>query len=264
LTPGDPPAWFFPVVVTCLGLIVGSFANVCIYRLPLGRSIVCPGSACPSCQRPIRALDNIPVLSFLFLGARCRSCRAPISWRYPLVEATNGLLWLGIALAFGETWTALFLMILVTALLVLSLIDLDHQILPDVITLPGTLLALLASVVGVSGVPFPAALEGTLGGYLAFWSVASLYRRTRGVDGLGEGDWKMAALLGAALGWRGLLLVVLFASLAGTLVGVGLIVLGGRTAQHRLPFGTFLGGAGIAAAFAGPQLLAWYAGLFSG
>ena len=260
----DQAPWLWPVFAGALGLIVGSFANVCIYRVPLSKSIVRPGSSCPSCGRAIRPWDNIPVLSFLLLRGRCRSCGSSISARYPLVEGANGLLYLALALRFGPSPTALFLMALVTALVVLSAIDLDHQILPDVITLPGLALGLLASLLGISTVGVEGALLGALGGYAAFFAIAWSYRRSRGVEGLGQGDWKMAALLGACLGWKALLLVVLLASVAGTLVGAGLMAFRGRTSQHRLPFGTFLGLAGIAVIFVGDDVLSWYAGLFRG
>lgn len=254
----------WPVFSLGLGLIIGSFANVCIYRLPRSGSIVRPASRCTSCGHPILARDNIPILSFLLLRGRCRFCRAPISSRYPLVEATNGLLYLLIALICGVTPHALFLMGLVTTLLVLSLIDLDHQILPDWITLPGIALGVLASFLGLTGIGLLGSLLGAGVGYVVFWGVAFTYRASRGVDGLGEGDWKMAAMLGAVFGWKALFLLVLIASLLGTFVGLALMWFGGRSSQHRLPFGTFLGGAGILIVFVGEPILGWYAGFYRG
>jgi leader peptidase (prepilin peptidase)/N-methyltransferase len=255
------PLW--PVAALALGLIVGSFANVCIHRLPLRQSVVTPRSRCPHCGAPISAWDNVPILSYALLLGRCRYCRAPIAVRYPLVEAANGLLYLGLALQFGPTLRSLVLMAFVTALLVLSLIDLDYQLLPDVITLPGIPVGLAASLLPGPPTPLSAAI-GAAGGYLALALVAWIYRRTRGGEGLGRGDWKMTAMLGAFLGWDQMLLVVFIASLAGTVVGLALIALGGGNGKSRLPLGTFLGLAGIAVTFVGEPVTAWYRGLLHG
>ncbi len=207
-----------------LGLIVGSFANVCVHRLPRGESVVRPRSRCPKCGRPIAALENVPVLSFLLLGGRCRGCGLPISWRYPAVEALNGALWLGVALVRPPGPRAVADAAFLTALVVLALIDAEHQILPDAITKPGVLAGLLASFLPDALVtPLQAALAA-LAGYLALAAVALTYRLVRGEEGLGRGDWKMAAMLGAFLGWKPLLLTVFVASLGGTLLGLGLMV----------------------------------------
>lgn len=223
-----------------------------------------PPSRCPFCGAAVRPKDNVPLLSFLILRGRCRDCHRPISVRYPLVEASTGLLFLWIAVWYGPTPRAVFFMVFALALLILSLIDLDHQLLPDVITIPGVVFGLAGSLTGVSGVPWMSSAFGAVGGYLAFAMVARLYRRSRGVEGLGQGDWKMAAMLGATLGWRSLLLVVLLASLSGTLVGVGLMVFRRRSSQQPLPFGTFLGFAGALTVFFGEPILSWYATLFRG
>jgi leader peptidase (prepilin peptidase) / N-methyltransferase len=252
----------FPLFALAIGLVLGSFANVCIHRLPLGESVVAPRSRCPRCRTPIAAGDNVPVLSWLVLRARCRHCGEPISWRYPAVEATNGLLYLAIALREGPTLRAGVEMALVTALLVLSLIDLDHHILPNVITRPGIAAGLLASLALGGPRAAGAAALAAAGGYVAFWAIAWIYRRARGVEGLGQGDWKLAAMLGAFLGWERMLLTILLASLAGTVVGLVLMAARGRSAQHPLPLGTFLGLAGILVVFAGDPLLAWYRGLW--
>lgn len=242
-----------------LGLLTGSFANVCIHRLPAGRSVVRPPSACPACARPIAWYDNVPVLSFALLLGRCRGCRAPISLRYPAVEAANGVLYLAVAMTEGATPRAAVLMAFVTALLVLALIDLDHQLLPDVITLPGIAAGLGASVLVPDWPIRPlAALLSAASGYLALFAVAGAYKRARGVEGLGQGDWKMVAMLGAFLGWEKMLLTVFLATLAGTAVGIGLMALRGRSSQHALPLGTFLGLAGILVLVAGGPVIAWY------
>ena len=254
----------FEVTALVVGLIVGSFANVCIYRLPRGGSVVTPPSRCPACGARVAAYDNVPVLSFLLLGGRCRACRAPISWRYPTVEAANGLLWLGLAARRGPELQTLVGAVLVSALLVLSLIDLEHQILPDVITLPGIALGLATAFLPGAPVRPLAAAAAAAGGWIGFAAVATAYRRLRGIEGLGQGDWKMAAFLGAFLGWQKMLLTVLIASVAGTIVGLVLVALRGGDLRHALPLGTFLGAAGIAVVFFGDWLLVWYRGLFGG
>jgi leader peptidase (prepilin peptidase)/N-methyltransferase len=255
--------WAWPWTALLLGLVVGSFANVVVYRLPLERSLSRPGSACPACGAPIRWYDNVPVLSWLLLRARCRRCGARISARYPLVELANGLLYFALARLLPPGVHAALSMAFVTALLVLSLIDLDHQILPDAITLPGTAIGILASL--APGPPGP--LESVLtaaGGYLGFAAVALVARWYYGEDALGQGDWKMAALLGAFLGWRALLVTVFLACLTGALAGLSLIALGRGSRLTRIPLGTFLGLAGIVAVFAADPVITWYAGLLDG
>jgi leader peptidase (prepilin peptidase)/N-methyltransferase len=257
----ESPFWEWGAFV--LGLIVGSFANVCIHRLPRHESVGYPPSRCPRCKARIRPWDNVPVLSYLILRGRCRGCRAPISARYPIVEAANGAAYFGLATLMGPTPRTLVMMALVTALLVLSLIDLEWQILPNVITLPGIVVGLLASF--LPGPPSPlGALASAAGGYLALMLVALTWKRLRKVEALGQGDWKMAAMLGAFLGWQGMLLTVFLASLLGTLVGLALMAFAGRSSQHRLPLGTFLGLAGIGVIFAGEPVLRWYQGLLGG
>lgn len=256
----ESPFWEWGALV--LGLIVGSFANVCIHRLPRKESVGRPPSSCPRCGARIRPWDNVPVLSYLLLRGRCRRCRAPISVRYPLVEAANGLAYLALAELMGPTPRTLAMMALVTALIVLSLVDLEWQILPDLITKPFILLGLLASL--LPGPPTAlGALAAAAGGYLALMAIALAWKRFRRVDALGQGDWKMTAMLGAFLGWQGMLLTVFLASVMGTAVGVSLMLFGGRTSQHKLPLGTFLGLAGIAVVFVGEPLLAWYRGLLA-
>ena len=261
--PTDAPAALWPLFALAMGLLIGSFANVCIHRIPLGESVVAPRSRCPSCRTPIASGDNVPILSYLVLAGRCRHCGAGISLRYPAVELTNGLLYVAVALRDGPTVRAFVDMAFVTALLVLTLIDLDHQILPNVITRPGIALGIAVSVLawqqGWPGYPTPLeSIASAAGGYLAFGALALAYRRLRGVEGLGQGDWKLAAMLGAFLGWERMLLTILLASVVGTVVGLALMALRGRSSQHALPLGTFLGVAGILALFVGQPALAWY------
>ena len=252
-------AW--PLVALTFGLVIGSFANVCIHRLPLRQSVVSPRSRCPRCGTGITAGDNVPVLSYLLLGGRCRVCRAPISIRYPLVEAGNGALYFLIAVQYGLSVHAAVAMAFATALLVLGLIDLDHQILPDAITLPGTAVFLAASLLQGPPTPLESALAAA-GGYAVFMGMARAWEALRGIEALGQGDWKMAAMLGAFYGWEKLLLTVFFATFCGTVVGIAAIAFGGRTLQHKLPLGTFLSGAGIAVLLWGDSFLSQYRRLF--
>jgi leader peptidase (prepilin peptidase)/N-methyltransferase len=254
--------WTWEALV--LGLIVGSFANVCVHRLPRGESIVAPGSRCPRCGAPIRFWENVPLLSYVVLRGRCRVCRDPISVRYPVVELANGLLYACIAAVMGPTVHALIAMLLGSSLLILSLIDLDHRLLPDIITIPGIFAGIAASFVPGSSVSPLGAAAAAAAGYLMFFAVARVYRSLRGVEGLGQGDWKLAAMLGAFLGWEKMLLTVFLAALVGSLVGLFLIRFRGKTGQHALPLGTFLGFAGILVVLVGDPVLSWYKALLRG
>jgi leader peptidase (prepilin peptidase) / N-methyltransferase len=265
-----PPFWQW--TAAALGLIVGSFANVCIHRIPLGEAIGTPPSRCPGCRRPIRPWDNVPVLSYLVLRAKCRNCGTRISVRYPLVEAANAAAWWAIAVLYGPGLPAAIAMPLVTALLVLSLIDFDHHILPDVITLPGIVAGLAASFaihrMRVAGAHGPADIMGgaqwweaplaAAAGYAAFALIAWAGRKYYGQEALGRGDWKLAAMLGAFLGFKGLLLTVFIGSLLGAVVGLLLIALKRATRTTAIPFGTFLGLAGIVVVLIGAPLWRWY------
>jgi len=256
-----PPfrGWF----ALAIGLVVGSFANVCIHRIPLGLSVVTPPSRCPTCGTLIRAFDNVPVLSWLLLGGRCRSCRKPISIRYPAVELANGLLYMGLALAIGAGLAAALAMAFATLLLVLSLIDLDHHLLPDVLTLPGIVFGLGASVLRQPPAIVEAALSAAVG-YLALAALARTAAWYYGEEALGQGDWKLVAMLGAFLGAKPTLLAVLLGTLAGALIGIGLMIVAGRSGRTRLPLGTFLGLGALATLLTGEPLLRWYGALFHG
>jgi leader peptidase (prepilin peptidase)/N-methyltransferase len=254
----------FEIGSFALGTIVGSFANVCIHRLPKGESVVSPPSRCPRCGALIRPWDNVPVLSFLLLRGRCRRCRAPISARYPIVEAANGLAWLALAWRGGPTPRTGLSMLLVTAFVVLALVDLEHQKLPDVITLPGVALGLAASFLPGSPVAPLNAAASAIGGYAMFALVAKAAERLYGREALGQGDWKMTAMLGAVFGWQGMLLAVFVGSLAGSIVGISLILLGRTSRETPIPFGTFLALGALVVVFSGEPLIAWYRGLGGG
>lgn len=258
--------WPIFALAILFGLVVGSFLNVCIHRIPAGQSLVWPGSRCPSCAGPIAWYDNLPVLSWLRLGGRCRACRAAIAARYPVVELLGGGLAVLSVARFGLTPWAAVAFAFACALLVVSVIDLDEGIIPDVISLPGILVGLAASALVPGGVGLWDSFAGAcLGGGL-LWAVAALYQRAAGIEGLGLGDVKLLAMIGAFLGWQSIPAVLLVASLTGSIGGLALIVsrrgrararrvlraLGpGALARHLrrtpLPFGPFLAlGAAVA------------------
>lgn len=276
---------------TCvvLGLVIGSFLNVVIYRLPrmLERqwreqclefgatappgepfNLAVPRSACPSCRTPISAAHNIPLVSWLVLRGRCAHCGVPIPVRYPLIEGLTGVLSAAVAWQFGFGWPALAALLLTWCLLALTFIDLDTQLLPDCLTLPLLWGGLTFSVVlgGAAGAAIPVDLHssvlGAIAGYVSLWSVYHLFRLATGKEGMGYGDFKLLAALGAWLGWQALPLLILFAALVGALVGVALIA-ARRHARHvPIPFGPFLAAAGWLMLMFGPRLTQQYLGLF--
>jgi leader peptidase (prepilin peptidase)/N-methyltransferase len=246
-----------PAIVAALfGLIVGSFLNVCIHRLPRRQSLVHPPSTCPSCGRRLRWRDNVPVLSWVLLRARCAQCGAPISARYPAVELITGLLFAAIVATTSDPVLAASHLILASALVVLFAIDLEHQILPNVITLPGIAVGLAFSF--VTPVGWVDSLLGILLGAGILYGIAALYYAVRREEGLGMGDVKMLAMIGAFLGWKAVLLTLVLASFAGSLVGVAMIAASRGSMKYALPFGTFLALGALAAMAAGEPLLAWY------
>jgi leader peptidase (prepilin peptidase)/N-methyltransferase len=253
-----PPALLI-VAAGALGAIVGSFLNVCIYRLPLGKSIVWPSSACPFCGRELSWYENIPVVSFLALRARCRTCAAPISGQYPVVEALTAVMFAGAWWYYGPQPLLASRLILGCALIVLFAIDLEHHLLPNVITLPGVVVGFLFSFFTEPG--WQASLIGILVGGGVLFGVAEAYYRVRHEEGLGMGDVKMLAMIGAFLGWKLALLTLMMASLCGTIIGMLLIVTKRGGMKYALPFGTFLALGAAAAATIGPAILDWYLGL---
>ena len=272
--------WLLYAVALLVGLVVGSFLNVCIHRLPRQESVVWPGSRCPRCAAPIAWYDNIPLLSWLLLRARCRSCGGSISARYPLVELTTGLLAVLALVRFGPTPWGLVAFAFAAALLVVSVVDLEHLIIPDVVSLPGILVGLAVSALVPGGVGLWNAIAGVwLGGGL-LWLVAMTYERATGVEGLGLGDAKLLAMVGAFLGWQAIPAVLVIASVVGTVAGLAVLLSHeGRQAARRvrrmlgpaavavhwrraarrtaIPFGPFLA-LGAAVALFTPQLaLPW-------
>ncbi|MFQ5839409.1 MAG: prepilin peptidase [Candidatus Methylomirabilales bacterium] len=234
------------------GLVVGSFCNVCIYRLPRAESVVLPGSRCPKCQIPIRPMDNIPLVSYLLLCGRCRSCNAPIAWRYPVVELLTGLLFAFAIARLGLNWWSVVVLAFLGALVVVTFIDLEHQIVPDVITLPGIGLGLALSLVS-GDPPFLQALLGAVIGGGIFYLVAVASR-----GGMGGGDIKLTAMIGAFLGWRLVLLTIFLGTLIGSGVAVTLLLLGRKGRKDLIPFGPFLALGATIAVFWGEDLIRWY------
>ena len=251
---------FFALYAAVLGLIVGSYLNVVIYRVPLGLSTVTPRSRCPGCGAPIHVRDNLPVLSYLLLRGRCRACGMPISWRYPAVEAATALLFAGCAERFGFTLRTPAAMLFCCLMVALAMIDADHMILPDRITWPGIAVGIAiqpwAPLAGLG----PSIAGALLGGgiLLAVWGAWYLLRHE---EGMGLGDTKMLAMIGAFLGWRGVLVTLFCGALSGSVVGIALMRWGSHDMRSKLPFGTFLALGGLVALFAGDFLIGSYARL---
>ena len=244
-----------------VGAIVGSFLNVCIYRLPLGRSVVWPGSACARCGRSLSWFENIPIVSYLALWGRCRSCRAPISGRYPVVEALTALMFAAGWWYYGPGLLFVSRLIFGCALIVLFAIDLEHYILPNVITLPGIAVGLLLSAIG--GEPgWLSSLIGIVAGGGFLWLTIEVWYLVKKVEGMGFGDVKMMAMIGAFLGWQLTFVTLVLASLAGSRLGLGLIATGRGEMSTKLPFGTFLALGCALAATVGQPLLNWYLGFW--
>jgi leader peptidase (prepilin peptidase)/N-methyltransferase len=241
--------WFAAFV---FGAVIGSFANVCIHRLPGHQSLVFPASHCPHCQRALRPWHNIPLLSYLWLRGRCAYCQVGISWRYPLVECLCGLLYGFLYSQFGLSAHSLILTVFTTALLIVSFIDLAHKIVPDVITLPGILAGLIVSLFLTPVGIINAFLGLVLGGGL-FLLIAVLSR-----GGMGGGDIKLVAMIGAFLGWQAVLLTIFLAASLGAVIGIGLILLKQKGRKDPLPFGPFLALGAFIAMVWGPDLIFWY------
>jgi leader peptidase (prepilin peptidase)/N-methyltransferase len=248
------------VLAAIAGLIVGSFLNVCIYRLPRHESLNWPASRCTACNRPISWYENVPVVSWVVLRGRCRTCGAAISPMYPLVEIATALVFAGGVLVYGLTPLMGVRVAFACALIVLFAIDLRHRILPNVITLPGIVAGFVASLFLPPG--WLQSLIGILAGGGVLLALSEIYLRTRGREGLGMGDVKMLAMIGAFLGWPLMLLTLVIASFSGSIIGLWVIATRKGGMQAALPFGTFLAIGAIVAAVAGDAILAWYISLY--
>jgi leader peptidase (prepilin peptidase) / N-methyltransferase len=247
-------------LLSVLGLSVGSFLNVCVHRLPRNQSLVHPGSRCPHCGYVLRWYDNIPVVSYLLLRGRCRKCGDTIAMRYPALELATLVLFLVHGVIFG--WSALLVvrLLFACAMVVLFAIDLEHHLLPDAITLPGIVAGLLFSTVLPPGIVD--ALLGMLIGGGVLWLIGEAYFRYSGQEGMGGGDVKMLAMIGAFLGWKLVLVTLVLSSVAGSLIGVLVIALKRGGMKYALPYGTFLALGALAASLVGERLVAWYAGFY--
>jgi leader peptidase (prepilin peptidase)/N-methyltransferase len=252
-----PPQWEIPTLIGVIGALIGSFLNVCIHRLPRGESIVRPRSQCPACRAPIQPWDNIPLLSFLWLRGRCRRCDAAISIRYPAVELLNALGYILIWYRFGPILDAVIYGGFFSALLVVTFIDWDHQIIPNWITLPGIAIGLLSAATVLAGNFIDALFGAVLGGGLLYAvAVASEWWLKK--EGMGLGDVKLLAMIGSFLGWKAVLITVFIGAFAGSVVGLLLMGLKRKRRGDPIPFGPFLVLGAVAALFAGPELMAWY------
>ncbi len=284
---------FFLFSVFILSLLVGSFLNVVIYRIPImlkrewktdcvafladesdtGKqtqaisevsseeesfNLSVPRSRCPSCGHQITALENIPVLSWLFLRGKCSECQSSISIRYPIIELTTALLSTLVAYYFGVQWFTLAALFLTWTLIALTMIDFDTQLLPDNMTLPLLWLGLLMSLLQISSIPLTTSVIGAMAGYMALWSVYQLFKLATGKEGMGYGDFKLLAVLGAWLGWQALPLILLLSAVVGAFVGISLIVFMGRDKSIPIPFGPYLASAGFISLLWGDSIQKFY------
>lgn len=277
------PASLIPAIAAALfGLLIGSFLNVVVHRLPIMRqreidnyiaekdgkplpfperyNLMVPRSACPHCGHQITALENIPIVSWLVLRGKCSNCKAPISARYPVVEAVSGILSGLLIWHLGSGWTGLAALAFTYLLISMTLIDVDHKELPDDLTYPLLWLGLLINLNG-NLVPLRDAVLGAVGGYLFLWVVARAYEAVRGHIGMGEGDFKLLAALGAWFGWQMLPTIIVLSSFVGAIVGVTMIAIGKTKKGQHIPFGPYLAGAGMIALFYGPELMRLTIGL---
>ncbi len=254
--------YLIEVSIFVFGLCIGSFLNVCIYRLPVSKSIVQPRSMCSNCGTLIAAYDNIPVLSYLWLKGRCRHCQIKISIRYPMVELLGGLFALGTYLKFGLTLEALIYYLFFAALLIVTFIDIDHRIIPNVITLPGIPICFAASF-ALPTITYKEALLGIFIGGGSLLLVAWVYGLITKKEGMGGGDIKLLAMMGAIVGWQGVFFTIFLASLVGTLAGLAAMLQSRKGMKLAVPFGPFLSIGSITYIFFGTPLIAWYFDLLS-
>ena len=245
------------VISIIFGALVGSFLNVCIFRLPKEESIIWPGSHCPHCKNAIKFYDNIPVVSYFLLRGRCRYCKGSISLQYPLVEGITALSSLFLIIKFGPSLSYLFYFAFVAALIVITVIDLYHQIIPDVISLPGIGVGLLASLL-IPQITLFNSLIGILLGGGSLFIVATFYQWLFKREGMGGGDIKLLAMIGAFLGWKAVLFTILLSSLIGSVTGILMMVIKGKDFKYAIPFGPFLSLGAVISLFYGEEIVRWY------
>jgi len=254
------PAWAVTLVVALFGACIGSFLNVCIFRLPRRESVVSPRSRCTSCGHTLAWFDNLPVLSWVVLGGRCRTCKASVSWMYPAVETVTALTCVGVYLLYGVTPLGGVRALLACSLIVLFVTDLQHKTLPNAITLPGIVVGFVCSLFVPPG--WRDSLIGIVAGGGVLFLIAEVYYRLRGQEGLGMGDVKLLAMIGAFLGWKLVLLTLVLASFAGSLAGMALVASRRGDMKYALPFGTFLAVGAFVAAIWGTPMVDWYFGFY--
>lgn len=242
-----------------LGAAIGSFLNVCIFRIPAETSIVKPASQCPKCHHPIRYRDNIPMISYLLLRGKCRDCGEKISWRYPLVELITAILALLLFLKFDFSVSFLVYFVFTAVLIIITFIDLDHQIIPDVLTLPGIPIFCLSAIFFLK-LPWMEALIGLLIGGGVLFTIAFVYELITKREGMGGGDIKLLAMIGGFLGWKSLVFVLLFSSLTGAVIGITAMIINKQDTKYAVPFGPFLSAAAVAYLFLGDAFLIFLRG----
>lgn len=243
------------------GLCIGSFLNVCIYRIPKSESIMYPPSKCPGCYHMIKFYDNIPIISYLMLKGKCRNCGRSISPRYPMVEFLSGLFALAVVFKFGLTLSAFVYFVFVACLLIITFIDIDYQIIPNVISLPGIGVFFAGSLL-VSEVTIADSILGIITGSSILFLVAWTFKLITGREGMGQGDIKLMAMIGALIGWKGVLVTIFLSSLIGTLVGLVVMVVQKSDMKMSIPFGPFLAIGAICHIFFGPEMVLFYFNLF--
>jgi len=254
-------------IVCVFGSVVGSFLNVCIYRIPRGLSIIIPSSRCPSCNIPIKPWDNIPILSYIFLGGRCRACKTRISFRYPLVESLNAVSYVLVTWRFGFEWSTLFYFIFCSALIVATFIDIDFQIIPDRITLPGIPVGIISGgfllldpFMRTSPLGIKSSLIGAFAGFAFYYLVAVTGYHIFKKEAMGGGDIKLMTVIGGFLGWKGVILTTFIGSLSGAVIGVLLMLFKGKEWGSRIPFGPYLALGAYLTLFYGQEIFYWYLG----
>lgn len=268
------------LVVFAFGAVMGSFLNVCIYRIPKGESLILPGSRCPECKENIAFYDNIPILSYIFLGGRCRKCNARISVRYPLVELLNGLFYVSLLVFFGFGIKFIIYALFLSSLIVITFIDIDHRIIPDVITLPGMLVGLTLTPFFITSFHDPIAMSlhrvlpqagtyltgffysffGLLVGSTPLLAIGWLWEKFRKVEAMGGGDIKLMGMVGSFVGWKGAILTIFLGALTGSIIGILLILLKKQSANKLIPFGPFLALGATVSLFWGNDIISWYLG----
>ncbi len=245
------------VFIYFAGMCIGSFLNVCIYRIPESKSVVYPPSSCPNCGYQIRWYDNIPLLSYLWLKAKCRQCKIPISFRYPMIEVMTGLFALSVLFRFGLGIESLIYFAFTATMIVITFIDLDHQIIPDIISLPGIPIFFLASF-WIPTMTWKDSLIGIVSGGGSLWLVAEIYMLIAKKEGMGGGDIKLLAMMGALIGWKGVLFTIFFSSAIGTFAGLAIMLHTRKNLKLAIPFGPFLAIGAMMYIFWGEKIIRWY------